>query len=58
MENHYEDELRINGKIYKKINGKWTIVEKSNIVNYNGKTYIKIYDELGTYPKINWIIKE
>ena len=42
--NHYKDELRINGKIYKKINGKWTIVEKS--------------DELGTDPKVNWIIKE
>ena len=58
MENHYKDELRINGKIYKRINGKWTIVEKSNIANYNGKTYRKIYDELGTDPKINWIIKE
>lgn len=33
MENPYKDEMRINGNIYKRINGKWTIVEKSNVVN-------------------------
>ena len=27
MVNPYKDELRINGKIYKRINGKWTIYE-------------------------------
>lgn len=57
MKNHYEDELRINGKIYKKINGKWTLIEKSDIINYNGKTFRKIYDELA-HPKIDWIILE
>lgn len=57
MENPYKDELRINGKIYKRINDKWTIVEKSDVVNYNGKTYKKIYDELGTDPKVNCMKK-
>ena len=46
-----DDEVKFNGKTYRRINGKWILEEKPNIVDYNGKTYKKVYDELGTDPK-------
>jgi len=45
------EELRFNGKIYRKVNGKWELVKDGDIVIYNGKSYRKIFDELGTDPK-------
>lgn len=48
MENSHKDKLIINGNIYKKINGKWTIVKKSNVVNSTSN------DEL----TVKWIILE
>lgn len=46
-----QDEIHINGKTYKRINGKWTIIAKSEFVYYNGKTYRKIFDGIGIDPK-------
>lgn len=41
------NELRFNGKTYRRINGKWSQVEPIDIVSHNGKNYKKVSDGLG-----------
>jgi len=45
------EELRFNGKIYRKVNGKWELVDSTDTVVHNGISYKKIFDELGKDPK-------
>lgn len=52
-----EEELKFNGKTYRRVDGKWTLMENSLIVNYDGKTYKKFFDHPGLDPKETCINK-
>ena len=45
--------INVNGKIYERVNGKFRKVDELSTVVFNGKTYKKIYDPIGSDPKEN-----